>query len=115
MTSCSKVSSLESTATSPSMRPMASEPSHYDLALPPGTRRVAGVYVNGVPLDDTDYVMLDDRIRLLRPVEEAQPVTGVGKFLLSIGIGVYPKGDVIDLQIERGDRTDVVRARPLGR
>ena len=41
--------------------------------------------------------------------------TGFGKFLLSIGIGVYPKGDVIDLQIERGGRTDVVRGRPLGR
>jgi hypothetical protein len=97
------------------MRSMATEPSHYDLALPPGTRRVAGVYVNGVPLDDTDFLMLHDRIRILRAIEEPQPVSGMGKFLLSIGIGVYPKGDVIDLQIERGGQTHVVRARPLGR
>jgi hypothetical protein len=94
---------------------MASERSHFDLAVPPGTRRVAGVYVNGVPLDESDFVLLDDRIRILRPIEESQQVTGFGKFLLSIGIGVYPKGDVIDLQIERGGRTDVVRGRPLGR
>jgi hypothetical protein len=97
------------------MRPMASEPSHYDLAVPPGTRRIAGVYLNGVPLADTDYVVLDDRIRILRPLDEPKPDTRVGKFLLSIGIGVYPKGDLIDLQIERGNRIDLVRARPLGR
>jgi hypothetical protein len=97
------------------MRAMASEPTHYDLAIPPGTRRVAGVYLNGVPLDDTDYVVLDDRIRLLRALDEPVPDTRFGKFLLSIGIGVYPKGDLVDLQIERGNQLDLVRARPLGR
>ena len=97
------------------MRAMASEPTHSDLAIPPGTRRVAGVYINGVPLGEDDYELLHDRIRLKRRLEEPKPVTGFGKFLLSIGIGVYPKGDVVDLSIERGNRTDVVRGRPLGR
>jgi hypothetical protein len=94
---------------------MAGEPSHFDLVVPPGTRRVAGIYVNGVPLDDADFVLLEDRIRVLHPIQEPEPVTGFQKLLLSIGIGVYPKGDVIDLEIERGGRTDVVRGRPLGR
>jgi hypothetical protein len=97
------------------MRPMVTPPSHYDLALPPGTQRVSGVFVNGVPLGDDDFEVLADRIRVLRALTELKEVSGFGKFLLSIGIGVYPKGDVIDLSIERGNRTDVVRGRPLGR
>jgi hypothetical protein len=85
-----------------------------DLALPPGTEDVVAIYVNGVEKRaGEDYEVLADRIRLREPLTQREEVRGVGKILLSIGIGVYPKGDVIDLQIRRGGRTDVVRARPF--
>ena len=84
----------------------------HDLALPPGTDEVIGVYVNGVEKrSGDDYEVLDDRVRLREPVRRAERVSGLGKVLLSVGIGVYPKGDVVDLQIRRRGRTEVVRGR----
>jgi hypothetical protein len=85
-----------------------------EVALPPGTDEVLGVFVNGVERrPGEDYEVLSDRVRFAQPLTRAQPVTGIGKLLLSIGIGVYPKGDQVDLQLRRGARTDVIRARPL--
>lgn len=92
---------------------MSERPIH-DLELPPGTDEVVGVFVNGVEkLLGRDYEVLSDRIHLDEPLARAERVTGLGKLLLSIGIGVYPKGDVIDLSIRRGGRIEVVRARPF--
>jgi hypothetical protein len=86
----------------------------HDLELPPGTDEVVGVFVNGVEkVEGRDYEVLEDRIHLDQPLAEREKVTGIGKLLLSIGIGVYPKGDVIDLSIRRGGRIEVVRARPF--
>jgi hypothetical protein len=86
----------------------------YDIGLPPGTEAVLGVFVNGVPRHEgDDYQVLSDRIRLREPIASRGTVSGVGKLLISIGIGVYPKGDVVDLQLRRGGREDVVRGRPL--
>jgi hypothetical protein len=33
--------------------------------------------------------------------------------LLSVGIGVYPKGDIVDVQVRRKGVVDVVRGRPV--
>jgi hypothetical protein len=87
----------------------------HDLALPPGTESVVGVYVNGVEkVQGHDYEVLPDRVRFREPLQRRANVTGIGKLLLSVGIGVYPKGDVVDIQVRRRGGTDVVRARPFG-
>ena len=41
-------------------------------------------------------------------------VSGIGKILLSLGIGVYNKGDVVDVQVRSGGQTHVVRGRRFG-
>jgi hypothetical protein len=87
----------------------------YDeLAVPPGAE-VVGIFVNGVPLvAGHDYEVLSDRIHLKHPVGRRTSVSALGKVLLLLGIGVYNKGDVVDLQLRRGGRTQVVRGRRYG-
>ena len=34
--------------------------------------------------------------------------------MLSLGVGVYNKGDVVDLQVRRGGQTQVIRGRRFG-
>ena len=34
--------------------------------------------------------------------------------MLSLGIGVYNKGDVVDVQLRSGEQTQVVRGRRFG-
>ena len=85
-----------------------------DVRLPPGTQRVLRAFVNGVEKrEGDDFEVLEDRVRFHEPLRERERISRMGQFLLSIGIGVYPKGDVVDLQIVRGGRTDVVRAQPF--
>ena len=55
--------------------------------------------------------MLADRIHLTSPVRRRTSVSGIGKVLLSLGIGVYNKGDVVDVQVRSGGQTHVVRGR----
>jgi hypothetical protein len=87
----------------------------YDeLAVPDGAE-VLGVFVNGVPLvAGQDYDVLADRIHLARPLQRRTSVSTVGKVLLSLGVGVYNKGDVVDLQVRRGAQTQVIRGRRFG-
>jgi hypothetical protein len=87
----------------------------YDeLAVPPGAE-VVGVFVNGVPLvAGEDYEVLSDRIHLTKPVHRRTSVSVIGKLLLTLGVGVYNKGDVVDLQLRRGGQTQVVRGRSFG-
>jgi hypothetical protein len=87
----------------------------YDeLALPAGAE-VLGVFVNGVPLTaGQDYDVLTDRIHLAAPVRRRTTVSGIGKVMLSLGIGVYNKGDVIDVQLRSGGQTHVIRGRRFG-
>jgi hypothetical protein len=93
---------------------MAEHETYDELALPPGAD-VVGVFVNGVPLvADQDYEVLADRIHLTRPVKRRSSVSTVGKVMLSIGIGVYNKGDVVDVQLRAGGKTQVVRGRRFG-
>jgi hypothetical protein len=88
--------------------------SYHDLALPPGSE-VLGIFVNGVPLTaGQDYEVLADRIHLAAPVRRRTSVSALGKLLLSLGVGVYNKGDVIDVQLRRGGQTHVVRGRRFG-
>jgi hypothetical protein len=91
------------------------EPDTYDeLSLPNGAE-VLGVFVNGVPLvAGHDYDVLADRIHLSSPVKRRTSVSTVGKVLLSLGVGVYNKGDVVDLQVRRGNQTQVIRGRRFG-
>ena len=73
-----------------------------DLAIPPGTEAVVGVYVNGVErVAGRDYEVLDDRIRLSEPIPPRGRTSGLGKVLISVGIGVYDKGAVIDVAVKR--------------
>ena len=88
----------------------------YDeLAVPRGAE-VLGVFINGVPLSAGDgYEVLSDRIHLKQPVTRRTTVSTVGKVLLSLGIGVYNKGDVVDVQVRgRNGQTQVLRGRRFG-
>jgi hypothetical protein len=87
----------------------------YDELAKPAGAEVLGVFVNGVPLvAGEDYEVLSDRIHLTKPVHRRTSVSALGKVLLSLGVGVYNKGDVVDLQLRRGDQTQVVRGRHFG-
>ena len=93
---------------------MAEHETYDELALPRGAE-VVGVFVNGVPLvAGQDYEVLPDRIHLSTPVKRRTSVSTVGKIMLSVGIGVYNKGDVVDVQLRSGGRTQVVRGRRFG-
>lgn len=91
------------------------EPETYDeLALPQGAD-VLGVFINGVPLVAGEgYQVLGDRIHLQVPLRRRTSVSAIGKLMLSVGIGVYNKGDVVDVQLRSGGSTHVVRGRPFG-
>jgi hypothetical protein len=93
---------------------MAEHDAYDELALPAGAD-VLGVFVNGVPLvAGKDYEVLTDRIHLTQPVQRRTSVSAVGKVMLSIGIGVYNKGDVVDVQLRSGGKTHVIRGRRFG-
>jgi hypothetical protein len=93
---------------------MADLETYDELALPSGAE-VLGVFVNGVPLTaGADYEVLADRIHLAQPVRRRTSVSGIGKVLLTLGIGVYNKGDVVDVQLRSGGQTHVVRGRGFG-
>ena len=93
---------------------MAEHETYDELARPAGAD-VVGVFVNGVPLvAEQDYEVLPDRIHLKQPVKRRTSVSAVGKVMLSIGIGVYNKGDVVDVQLRTGGKTQVVRGRRFG-
>ena len=95
-------------------RQMAEHETYDELARPAGAE-VVGVFINGVPLvAEQDYEVLPDRIHLKQPVKRRTSVSAVGKVMLSIGIGVYNKGDVVDVQLRSGGKTQVVRGRRFG-
>jgi hypothetical protein len=88
----------------------------YDeLAVPKGAD-VLGVFVNGVPLTPgEDYEVLADRIHLKQPVRRRTTVSAFGRVLLSLGIGVYNKGDVVDVHVRGPNgQTQVLRGRRFG-
>ena len=94
---------------------MAELETYDELAVPRGAE-VLGVFVNGVPLAAGDgYEVLTDRIHLKHAVTRRTSVSGIGKVLLSLGIGVYNKGDVVDLQVRGANgETQVLRGRRFG-
>jgi hypothetical protein len=93
---------------------MAELETYDELAVPAGAE-VMGVFVNGVPLTaGQDYEVLTDRIHLAKPVGRRTSVSAIGKVMLSLGIGVYNKGDVVDVQLRSGAQTSVVRGRRFG-
>jgi hypothetical protein len=61
-----------------------------------------------------DYEVLTDRIHLAHAVRRRTSVSGLGKVMLSLGIGVYNKGDVVDVQVRSNGQTSVVRGRRFG-
>ena len=93
---------------------MAEVETYDELAVPKGAE-VLGIFVNGVPLvAEQDYAVLPDRIHLTQPVKRRTSVSAIGKVMLSVGIGVYNKGDVVDVQLRAGSKTQVVRGRRFG-
>jgi len=93
---------------------MAELETYDELELPDGAE-VAGVFINGVPqIEGQDYEVLTDRIHLKNAVKRRTTVSALGKFLLSLGIGVYNKGDVVDVQVRKGGQTQVIRGRRFG-
>jgi hypothetical protein len=91
-----------------------SEQGLRDFLVPPGTEAIMAVFVNGVQkTEGTDYVVLSDRVRFDPPLMRREPVSRIGSLLLSVGIGVYPKGDIVDVQVRRNGVVDVVRGRPV--
>ena len=84
-----------------------------EILLPPGTDEVLGVYVNGIEKHaGSDYEIVNGRVRFGASLRTHRSVGGIGKLLISLGIGVYDRGDLVDLSIRRGGRTEVVRGRP---
>jgi hypothetical protein len=94
---------------------MAELETYDELAVPKGAE-VLGVFVNGVPLTaGEDYEVLVDRIQLKQPVSRRTTVSTLGKVLLSLGVGVYNKGDVVDVQVRGPNgQTQVLRGRRFG-
>ncbi len=85
-----------------------------DFLFPPGVDEVLSVFVNGVEKTaGTDYVVLSDRVRFDPPLRRREKVSRIGTLLMSVGIGVYPKGDLVDLHVRRRGGIEVVRARPI--
>jgi hypothetical protein len=84
-----------------------------DYLVPPGTEAIMAVFVNGVQkTEGSDYTVLPDRVRFDPPLQRRERVGRIGSLLLSVGIGVYPKGDIVDVQVRRNGVVDVVRGRP---
>jgi hypothetical protein len=91
------------------------DPDSYDELAVPEAAEVLGVFVNGVPLvAGQGYEVLADRIHLTTPLARRTSVSTLGKVMLSLGVGVYNKGDVVDVQVRRGGQTQVIRGRPFG-
>ena len=91
-----------------------SEPGLSDFLVPPGTEEILAVFVNGVEkTEGADYTVLPDRVRFDPPLQRRETISRIGSLLLSVGIGVYPKGDIVDVQVRRRGVVDVVRGRPL--
>ena len=85
-----------------------------DYLVPPGTEEIMAVFVNGVQKKEgTDFTVLPDRVRFDPPLLRREKVSRIGSLLLSVGIGVYPKGDIVDVQVRRKGVVDVVRGRPV--
>ena len=85
-----------------------------DFLVPPGTEEILAVFVNGVEKKEgEDYQVLSDRVRFDPPLVRRERVSRIGSMLLSVGIGVYPKGDIVDVQVRRRGVVDVVRGRPV--
>ena len=85
-----------------------------DFLVPPGTEEILAVFVNGVEKKEgEDYQVLSDRVRFDPPLVRRERVSRIGSILLSVGIGVYPKGDIVDVQVRRRGVVDVVRGRPV--
>ena len=91
-----------------------SEPGLSDFLVPPGTEEILAVFVNGVEkTEGADYKALPDRVRFDPPLQRRETISRIGRLLLSVGIGVYPKGDIVDVQVRRRGVVDVVRGRPV--
>ena len=85
-----------------------------DFLVPPGTEEILAVFVNGVEKKEgEDFTILPDRVRFDPPLVRRERVSRIGSMLLSVGIGVYPKGDIVDVQVRRKGVVDVVRGRPV--
>ncbi len=85
-----------------------------DFLYPAGVEEVLMVFVNGVEKTaGTDYEVLSDRVRFTPPLRRRERISRIGSILLSVGIGVYPKGDIVDLHVRRRGGIEVVRARPV--
>ncbi|MDX6525552.1 MAG: hypothetical protein QOI43_1063 [Gaiellales bacterium] len=85
-----------------------------DFLVPPGTEEILAVFVNGVEKKEgEDFTILPDRVRFHPPLVRRERVSRIGSILLSVGIGVYPKGDIVDVQVRRRGVVDVVRGRPV--
>ena len=90
------------------------EPGLSDFLVPPGTEEILAVFVNGVEkTEGTDYKVLPDRVRFDPPLRRRETISRMGRMLLSVGIGVYPKGDIVDVQVRRRGAVEVVRGRPI--
>jgi hypothetical protein len=86
-----------------------------DYLVPPGTEEIMAVFVNGVQKKaGEDFTILADRVHFDPPLRKREAVSRIGSILLSVGIGVYPKGDIVDVQVRRNGVVDVVRGRPVG-
>lgn len=81
------------------------------VPIPAGTEAVLEVFVNGVEQrEGRDFQVRHDRIHFLIPVQRFRSITGFQRALNAVCIGLYNRGDTIDLRIRRDGHVEVVRA-----
>jgi len=84
------------------------------MKLPPGAEAPYVVYVNGVEQSEgADYRVAAGEIVFTRPIVKEK--VGTGRWLaMYLGLfGTYRKNETIDLQFQRGGKTELISDLPV--
>lgn len=84
------------------------------MKLPTGTGGPYVVYINGVEQSEgADYTVAAGEIVFTRPIIKEK--VGTGRWLaMYLGLfGTYRKDETIDLQFQRGDKTELISDLPV--
>jgi len=79
------------------------------VKLPPGAQAPFVVYINGIEQSEgTDYTVAAGEIVFTRQIVKEK--VGTGRWLaMYLGLfGTYRKDETIDLQFQRGDKTELI-------
>jgi hypothetical protein len=94
--------------------PKGSYAAGHRVKLPAGAGAPYVVYINGVEQSEgADYKVAAGEIVFTRPIVKEK--VGTGRWLaMYLGLfGTYRKNETVDLQFERGDKTDLISDLPV--